>query len=294
MMDMIRKMLTVLALGLMANMAYAETTLSWAGCGISRNAFMDELAVAFKEQTGINIEITSAGATQGIRRAGSMEADMGGTCRLPLDGEPAEMHAFLEPVAWDALVVMVHKDTPVDNITLQQVRDLFLGRITNWSQLGGPDQPMEVYARNGKISGVGRMLRHLVYANFEQEFVATQFFPSSGPLERAIEATPWSIGVTGISSAQKRDVKILKLDGMEPNYDNIRSGAYTLYRPLYVASNPNNPNHEQVQQFVHFVGSREGREVIRRNGCVPYTDALALIMKQLDQERRARDMGLYN
>jgi phosphate transport system substrate-binding protein len=293
-MDMIRKLLTALALGLMANLAHAEVTISWAGCGISRNAFMDELAEAFKAQTGITIEVVGSGATQGIRQASSMQADMGGTCRLPLDGEPAEAHAHLEPVAWDALVVMVHKDTPVDNITLEQVRDLFLGRITNWNQLGGPDQPMEVFARQGKISGVGRMMRQLVYANFDQEFTATRFFPSSGPLERAIEETPWSIGVTGISSAQRRDVKILKLDGMEPTYDNIRSGAYTLYRPLYIASNPNGENNEYVEQFVRFVGSREGRDVIRSNGCVPYTDALALIMKQLDQERRARDMGLYN
>lgn len=291
---MIRKLLTAVALGLMTNLAYAETTLSWAGCGISRNAFMDELAVAFKEQTGIAIDLQGGGATRGIRNTQAQETDMGGTCRLPLEGEPAESLAHLEPVAWDALVVMVHKDTPVDNITLEQVRDLFLGRITNWNQLGGPDRPMEVFARQGKISGVGRMLRHLVYADFDREFTATRFFPSSGPLERAIEETPWSIGVTGISSAQRRDVKILKLDGMEPNYDNIRSGAYTLYRPLYVVSNPESPNFEHVQQFVRFVGSREGREVIRRNGCVPYTDALALIMKQLDQERRARDMGIYN
>jgi phosphate transport system substrate-binding protein len=291
---MMRKLLVGATLGLMANLAYAENTISWAGCGISRNAFMEELAVAFKEETGITIDLVGGGATRGIRHTASMESDMGGTCRLPLDGEPAEAAAHLEPVAWDALVVMVHKDTPVDNITLQQVRDLFLGRITNWSQLGGPDQPMQVFARQGKISGVGHAKRRLIYANMDQEFTATQFFPSSGPLERAIEETPWSIGVTGISSAQRRDVKILTLDGLEPSYDNIRSGAYTLYRPLYVVSNPDNPKNAQVQQFVRFVGSRQGRDVIRSNGCVPYTDALALIMKQLDQERRARDMGLYH
>jgi phosphate transport system substrate-binding protein len=291
---MTRKLLAAFMLGLMANLAHAETTLTWAGCGISRNAFMDELSAAFKEQTGIAIEVVGSGATQGIRQPSTGQSDMGGTCRLPLPGEAAEAIAHLEPVAWDALVVIVHKDTPVDNITLEQVRDLFVGRITNWSQLGGPDQPVHVYARRGKISGVGRMLRHLVYANFDQEFTATEFFPSSGPLERAVEANPWSIGVTGISSAQKRDVKILTLDGMEPSYDNIRSGAYTLYRPLYVAYDPSNPKAEHIQQFVRFVGSREGREVIRRNGCVPYTDALALIMKQLDQERRARDMGVFN
>jgi phosphate transport system substrate-binding protein len=291
---MIRKLAVAGLLGLMTNLAYAETTISWAGCGISRNAFMEELAEAFKNETGINIDLVGGGATRGIRETASMGADMGGTCRLPLDGEAAEVGAYLEPVAWDALVVMVHKDTPVDNITLEQVRDMFLGRITNWNQLGGPDMPMQVFARQGKISGVGHTIRRLVYANMDQEFTATRFFPSSGPLERAIEETPWSIGITGISSAQKRDVKILKLDGLEPNYENIRSGAYTLYRPLYVVSNPNNPKINEVQQFVRFVGTRQGRAVIRQNGCVPYTDALALIMKQLDQERRARDMGLYN
>ncbi|WP_026289736.1 substrate-binding domain-containing protein [Thioalkalivibrio sulfidiphilus] len=291
---MMRKIVLAGLLGLTANLAYAETTLSWAGCGISRHAFMEELSVAFKEQTGISIDLVGGGATRGIRETVSMGADMGGTCRLPLDGNDAEVGVNLEPVAWDALVVMTHKDVPVDNITIEQLRDLFLGRITNWSQLGGPDQPMLVYARQGKTSGVGFAKRRLIYANLDQEFTATQFFASSGPLERAIEATPWSIGVTGISSAQRRDVKILKLDGLEPSYDNIRTGAYTLYRPLYVVSNPNNPKNAEVQQFIRFVGTRQGRDVLRSNGCVPYTDALALIMKQLDQERRARDMGLYN
>ena len=70
-----------------------------------------------------------------------------------------------------------------------------------------PDAPLELFARKGKISGVGLTLRQLVFADENTEFAASQFFPSTGPLEQAVEKSPNSIGITGISSARKRDVK---------------------------------------------------------------------------------------
>lgn len=59
-------------------------------------------------------------------------------------------------------------------------------------------------------------------------------FPSSGPLEKAIIKDKYTFGVTGISSAKKRQVKILNIDGVEPDYNAIKSGRYTMYRPLYL------------------------------------------------------------
>lgn len=275
--------------------SHAETTksLTWVGCGITKKAFMQDLAEAYEKQTGVNIEIQGGGATRGIRESAAKRADLGGACRYTLEGEASEAAAFLEPVAWDALVGIVHKDNPVDNIKATQLRDIYLGKITNWRELGGNDAPIDVYVRKGKISGVGYTFRRLVFANPDQEFKATKYFKSTGPLEQALQKNVNAIGVTGISSAKKQDVKILKLDGKEPNYDNIRSGEYTLYRPLYLTYNVTNPHRAQIEAFIRFAHGSEGKAIIRQNGAVPYTDALALVMKQLDQERRAREMGLY-
>ncbi len=271
----------------------AVTTLKWVGCGISKKAFMTELAAAYSKKTGVKIEIQGGGATRGIREVAANNADMGGACRYKIDGEAKERGATLEPVAWDALVVIAHPDNPVENITFDQIRGLYLGKITNWKQLGGNDAPIRLMARKGKISGVGRALRKLVFANYNQKFKANEFVKSSGPLEKAVVKDINAIGVTGISSARKRKVKNLKLDGKAPTYDNIRKGEYGLYRPLYLALNKRGKNAKEVKKFITFAHSAEGRKIIRANGTVPYLDALKLVLKQVEQEDRANERGLY-
>jgi len=266
--------------------------LIWAGCGITKKAFMAELAKAYKKKTGIEIVLHGGGATKGIRQAAAGKIDIGGACRATMDHNPLERSAFQIPVAWDALVVIVHKGNPVDNITFKQLRNIYLGKITNWKELGGRDQPIHLYARKGKISGVGRTLRELVFANYDQDFTSrATYVRSSGPLEKAVVSQPDAIGTTGVSSAHKRDVKILKLNGKEPSYDNIKAGDYVLYRPLYLVTN--RTNHDpRVQAFIKFALSPEGKAIIRRTGTVPYADALPLVMKQLDQYKRATEAGL--
>jgi phosphate transport system substrate-binding protein len=289
------KLTFLIFLVLFSAYASAADDLNWVGCGITRKAFMSSLAEAYEKKTGIHIEIHGGGATKGIRDVASLKAEIGGSCRYKIDGAPEEKDAVLDPVAWDALAVIVHNSNPVQNITMKQLHDIYLGKITNWKQLGGNDAAIDVYARKGKISGVGRAMRQLVFANYDQDFAATQFFKSSGPLEKAIEGNATNaIGVTGISSARKRDVKILKLNGLDPTPENIRSGSYTLYRPLYLIYNANNERAKEVKNFLSFAHSREGKEIIRNNQVVPYADALALVMKQLEQERAARDLGLYD
>jgi len=292
-----KSFISLLTIGLLLNMGQAlaaePTTLKWVGCGISKKAFMKELAAAYQKKTGVVIDIQGGGATRGIREVAANNADMGGACRHKIGNAPQESRAFLEPVAWDALVVIAHPDNPVQNISFDQIRGIYLGKITNWKQLGGNDAPIRLMARKGKISGVGRALRKLVFANYNQEFKATEFVKSSGPLEKAVVKDINAIGVTGISSARKRKVKNLKLDGKEPSYENIRKGEYGLYRPLYLAMNRNGAKFAEVQKFIKYAHSREGRDIIRKNGTVPYLEALRLVLKQVEQEERANESGLY-
>ncbi|MCU7858964.1 MAG: substrate-binding domain-containing protein, partial [Candidatus Thiodiazotropha sp. (ex Lucinoma kastoroae)] len=120
---------------------------------------MADLAAAYELETGISINISGGGATKGIRAITARQADIGGACRYTLKRNREEAGASMIPVAWDALVVVVHNSNPLDSISLPQLRDLYLGNITNWSQLGGKDQPLELLIREGKISGVGYTLR---------------------------------------------------------------------------------------------------------------------------------------
>jgi phosphate transport system substrate-binding protein len=201
---------------------------------------------------------------------------------------PEERRVQLTPVGWDALAVIVHKDNPVDSITLDQLRDIYLGRIANWKELGGHDAPLELYVRKGKISGVGRTLRELVFNDYDIDFIARHVVDSTGPLERAIPENPNGVGTTGVSSARKLagKVKILKLNGKEPSYEHIKNGDYLLYRPLYMVTHLQNSDPE-VKKFLDFVLSNDGKQVMRSVGTVPYEDAIHLWLTYLEQQNRA-------
>ncbi len=269
----------------------AAETIQWAGCGISKKAFMKEMAKAYTKKTGIKVKLSGGGATKGIRKAAKGTIHIGGACRVSLERHPEERDAYQIPVAWDALVAFVNKDNPVDNITFAQLHNIYLGKITNWKQLGGKNAPIELFIRRGKMSGVGRTLRELVFANYDQEFKATYVVKSSGPVEKGVLKNKNGFGVSGISSAKKRDLKLLKLDGKAPTYENIKNGSYALYRPLYLVIKRGNKT-PLVRDFIKYAVSKEGQAIIRKQGTVPYAEALHLVMKQLDQYERANSEGL--
>lgn len=257
-----------------------ENSIIWAGCGITKKAFMKELSAAYQTKTGVKVKLQGGGATRGIRDTAALKVDMGGSCRMSLpETDKSEMHATLHPVAWDALAIIVHKTNPVNSLSTAQIKNIYLGKVTNWKQVGGPDAPLKLYARRGNISGVGYAVRQYVFQDGSVEFKTPNLVKSSGPLEKAVEKDPLAMGITGVSSARKRNVKVIGFDGKTPTYENVRDGQYGLYRPLYLVTAPTPSS--KVKQFISFAQSREGRQILRDNGTVPYRDAPQLMSKML-------------
>ena len=185
------------------------THLKWTGCGITKKAFMAEAAKAYELETGgrVKIKISGGGATKGIRFADAGLSDLGGNCRpcLPDKFPQEESRARLTVVAWDALVPIVNKGNPVNELTSDQLKQIMLGRITNWSKVGGPDQKIQVVARVGKVSGVGFMARKIIFEDLDADYASDAVIvKSSGPLEKYIEKNTWAVGITGVSSAKRR------------------------------------------------------------------------------------------
>lgn len=256
------------------------TEVSWVGCGISKKAYVVALAAAYQQKTGAKINLAGGGATRGIRDVAAGKADMGGTCRHLLQ-VPEEAGARLVQVGWDAVVVIVHPANPVSDISRSKLKDVFNGRITNWKELGGQDLPITVVARKGRISGVGRMVRELLFENPEHDFTDRAVIKrSSGPVEQLVEQKRHAIAFTGVSSAKKRTVKMLAIDGKEPSAENIARGRYILYRPLYLVL-PESPA-KAASGFAEFAVSDEGQAVIAAAGTVPLAanDRLSPLYRQ--------------
>jgi phosphate transport system substrate-binding protein len=248
------------------NPAFSAEKINYTGCGIVKRAFMEQLAKKFTAQYGIRVDIQGGGATRGIREVASGEKNLGGTCRHALD-VPEEKGVTLHHVAWDALVVIVNRTNPVKSITLQQLRAVAEGRIKDWGALGGPAHtPLKFYDRKGKISGVGLMAREILFHDPGKAFMAAAEFQESGPMEQSIEKDKWAIGITGISSARKRKVKILELNGINTAKQNIASGKYLLYRPLYLVTK-STPD-RTTEKFIEFALSSEGQRIISEQGTV--------------------------
>lgn len=265
----------------------------WTGCGITKKAFMSDIASAYEKKYGVIVDLKGGGATKGIRATKAGISHIGGTCRLPLHNPDEEsMLLKLILVAWDALVVIVNKDTPISTIKKQELIKIINGDIVYWNQLadwqGKPvdNQKINLFARESKVSGVGLTLRKMLFNDIEKEFNPRKSFPSSGPLEKAIEKEMYSLGVTGISSARKRNVKILNLDNTKPDYETIKSGNYTMYRPLYLtySSLYKLPAHEkkEVKRFLKFIKSDEAAQIIKLNGVVPFKEGFHLMKQRKD------------
>lgn len=261
--------------------------IHWVGCGVSKAAFMQDLSDAYAKKSGIRINIDGGGATRGIREVASGKAHLGGSCRLPLvvrnsDGsfrvDVTESSVKMIPLGWDALVVIVHPNNPISQISEQQLRDIYTGKITTWRELGAAtDAPLNLYARDGKISGVERTMRQLIFDNNEQEFTShATFLPSSGKIEQAIEKDPNGLGVSGISSSRLRHLKMLSLNGTEPNSDNLKNGTYKYYRLLFLVAGKQYTETPELRDFVKFATSIEGQKVIEKSGTLPYMRGLRL------------------
>lgn len=264
----------ILAFGFDRAIAQKANESTFKGCSIIRRAFMSEAAAAFERSTGKKIRVMGGGATLGIRATAAGDADIGGSCRPALpELFLQERGVFMTHTAWDCLVFITHPSNPFESVSLEQAKAVLLGKITNWKEMGGPDKRIiaifrsQVPEHGGKVSGVGFMTRLMLFENPNLDFKSDAlFFKHSAEVEEMVEKLKYSFAVTGISSAKKREVKILALDGISPTKQNIASGKYPLFRPLYLMTKGDPAG--DIKDFLSWMLGEEGQKVISEQGTV--------------------------
>lgn len=291
---MINKILLSCALvAFSATSVIASDTLTVTGCGISKKAYMKKALDAYTKKEGLTPRLSGGGATKGIRLAAKGAVDMGATCRQRLSDVGGnifeeEKDVDLIHVGWDAIVVIGNKNMPVDNISKENLASVLNGEITNWQSLGGTDMKIDLLTRKGKNSGVGYMARMLIFNDPSYEYKAkSKQYKSTGPIEKAVVALPGAIALDGISSARKTDASLIGIDGYKPTKENIASGKYPFFRPLYVAVNKTNKD-PKVLGFVKFLLGPEGQKIISDADTVNIEEGSALMAMW---DKRATDMG---
>jgi phosphate transport system substrate-binding protein len=248
--------------------ARSSDYLTGSGCSISNVGYLTRLAKEYERRTGVKVFVRGGGSVVGIEDLRSGNVDFAASCRPKDAGDPAAI-SFIQ-VAWDALVFIAHPSNPVDSVSLDDVRSIYAGRITNWKQLRGRDAPVKIFFSRTKkgLSGVEASIKQLVLGSKDpRESPNTVFVASSGLVEQMVEETPEGFATTGVTSARKRNVKMLKVNGIAPTYQAIVQNRYPLKRPLFLLIRKN-PRPE-VQKFVDFTLSREGQQFLRSLDVVP-------------------------
>ena len=263
------------------NIIAQAAELNWSGCEISRTAYINDLAPAFEAQTGTHINLRTGGdSTHGIRDVESGIADIVSTSHDSLAQEQRESGVELVPIAWNALKIIVNKDNPVTSLSLDQLQAIFSGEITNWSELGGGKQNIEVYVYLQDKSAA-RRIREILFTDNSRIIKPGRTFNATESLELALMKNPHAIAISGDNDADTSNVNIVAVDGVMPSVENLKSGDYRLYSPLYLAYNPSSSKIDAIRGFITYLNSKPARDIMRSNGVVPYTEALSLVMKKV-------------
>lgn len=176
-------------------------------------------------------------------------------------------------IAKEAFVFFVHKNNPIDSLTTEEIKKIYSGEITNWKEVGGKDEEIVAFQRNegsGSQSMLIRFMEETPIMDAPTEQV-NDFM--SGIIDKVADYKNKtnSIGFSfryymeGI--IKNPNVKMLKIDGIEPNVENIKNNNYPITTSLYAVTYKNNDN-ENIQKLLDWILSSEGQEIIEKTGYV--------------------------
>ena len=177
------------------------------------------------------------------------------------------------PIGTEAFVFFVHKDNPITNLTTEQIKDIYSGKITNWKDVGGKNEKIAAFQRNegsGSQSMLKRFMGDTPITDAPTEMVNDLM---AGIIEQVADykSKTNSIGfsfryyVEGI--IKNPDIKMISIDGAAPTSENIRNGSYPILTPIYAVTYKENQN-GNVDKLLEWILSDEGQYIINETGYV--------------------------
>ena len=204
------------------------------------------------------------GSSAGVEQVIAGAVNIGNASRALKDSE-IESGAVENVVAIDGIGVITDNSNTVNNISKEELIGLFTGTISNWSQLGGPNQPVVVV---GRESGSGTRGAFEEILGVEDQCVYSNEINSTGGVMAKVASTPGAIGYVSLDILNDT-VRAFKLEGVEPTSDNIKAGDYFLSRPFVMATKGEiSEQNELVQEFFNYLYSAEGKDLIESVGLI--------------------------
>jgi phosphate transport system substrate-binding protein len=221
----------------------------------------EKMADAFHQKNpGITITIQGGGTGVGIKSANDGTVDIGAASRELTDQDPKLVKHLL---CRDGIAIIVNPSNKMVNISKQQIIDIFAGKITNWSQVGGDNKEMHIVSRE-EGSGTRTAFTDMVMG--KELIVKTAILQSSnGAIRTTIANDAQAIGYLSLGYVNK-SVKALSVDGIACTEESAKSGKYPIVRPLYFLTKTDPTG--LVKQFIDFCRSDEAQKIIISEGYV--------------------------
>ena len=208
------------------------------------------------------IEVQGGGSSVGVTSAGEGTVDIGNASRNIKDSEFEtfpELQVFT--IAYDGIAIVTNPDLELPSLSIDQVKAIFSGEITNYSEVGGPDTEIIVVSRE-EGSGTRAAFEELVMAAGDSEAVIAEnalLQQSNGQVRTTVSTTPDAIGYLSFGFLDE-SVNTVAIDDVDPSVDNVKNGSYSIFRPLNMLTN-GAPN-ELAQAFLDFILSNMGQEIV--------------------------------
>jgi len=240
-------------------------TLSIAG-STSVQPLAETLAEAYMAQTpDVMVDVQGGGSSVGVTSAGEGTADIGNASRNIKDEEFMQFPDLqVFTIAYDGIAVVVNPSVELEGLSVEQVRDIFAGTITNFSEVGGSDVFITVVSRE-EGSGTRGAFEELVMG---EEALITEtaiLQQSNGAVRTAVAATDTAIGYLSFGYVDE-GVTAVPIDGVEATVENVIDGTYILFRPFNMVTN-GGPG-ELAQGFLDFVLSADGQSIVEDQGFI--------------------------
>ena len=217
-------------------------------------------------EPGVTVSYDPTGSGAGITGATDKTLDIGLSSRALKDDEKNDVDGTV--VALDGIAIVVNKASKVADLTVDQLKQMFTGEITNWKDVGGDDGEIVLVGReagSGTRDGFESIVDVKDSCKYAQELTAT------GAVISAVEANPLAVGYASLSAVGDT-VAMVTVEGVECSEDTVKDGSYKIQRPFVFVTNKSVTLSEQAQAFVDFATSKDAADLIRTAGAVPVNE----------------------
>ena len=272
---MTKVLTTVLVIALaaltLAGCARKDTSPVTTDGSTSMEKVIGTLGEAFTEKEGINVTYNPTGSGSGIQAVSEGRCDIGLSSRALKDDEKATLTETV--VALDGIAMIVNPENPVSDLTVEQIANIYTGKITNWSEVGGNDAAIVLI---GREAGSGTRDGFESITGTEDTCVLAQELNSTGAVIEAVRTTPGAIGYASLSAVEDQEgITVLTVGGVAPSEATVLDGTYAIQRPFVFATRTDEALSDAAQAFFDWATSEDANSLIESAGAVPVagTDA---------------------